>query len=70
MQAAPIQSVQVFGRKKTATAVCYCKAGTGLLKVRTTPCLILWTWLVSWGILPTLSPPKRIYHLIVEREIV
>ena len=28
-----IQSVQVFGRKKTATAVAYCKRGKGLIKV-------------------------------------
>lgn len=27
------QSVQVFGRKKTATAVAYCKKGRGLIKV-------------------------------------
>ena len=30
----PIQSVQVFGRKKSATAVAYCKRGKGLIKVR------------------------------------
>ena len=29
----PLQSVQVFGRKKTATAVAYCKRGKGLIKV-------------------------------------
>jgi len=29
----PVQSVQVFGRKKTATAVAYCKRGKGLIKV-------------------------------------
>jgi len=34
---APVQSVQVFGRKKTATAVCYCKAGKGLLKINGSP---------------------------------
>merc|ERR1711887_250108 len=28
-----IQSVQVFGRKKTATAVAHCKRGKGLIKV-------------------------------------
>ncbi|XP_077994269.1 small ribosomal subunit protein uS9 [Glandiceps talaboti] len=28
-----VQSVQVFGRKKTATAVAHCKRGNGLLKV-------------------------------------
>jgi len=32
-----IQSVQVFGRKKTATAVAYCKRGKGLLKVNGVP---------------------------------
>ncbi|VDN51586.1 unnamed protein product [Dracunculus medinensis] len=33
----PIQSVQVFGRKKTATAVAYCKKGRGLIKVNGRP---------------------------------
>jgi len=31
------QSVQVFGRKKTATAVSYCKAGSGLMKINGVP---------------------------------
>ncbi|EWC44421.1 40S ribosomal protein S16 [Drechslerella stenobrocha 248] len=31
------QSVQCFGKKKTATAVAYCKAGKGLLKVNGSP---------------------------------
>merc|ERR1719232_2568367 len=30
----PIQSVQVFGRKKTATAVAYCKRGKDLVEPR------------------------------------
>merc|ERR1711911_96031 len=33
----PVQSVQVFGRKKTATAVAYCKRGKGLIKVNGRP---------------------------------
>jgi len=33
----PIESVQVFGRKKTATAVAYCKRGHGLIKVNGRP---------------------------------
>merc|ERR1712073_244681 len=33
----PIQSVQTFGRKKTATAVAYCKRGKGLIKVNGRP---------------------------------
>ncbi|CAG0883372.1 unnamed protein product [Darwinula stevensoni] len=33
----PIQSVQVFGRKKNATAVAYCKRGHGLIKVNGKP---------------------------------
>merc|ERR1712076_95044 len=33
----PIQSVQVFGRKKTATAVAYCKRGKGLVRVNGKP---------------------------------
>ncbi|XP_068573339.1 small ribosomal subunit protein uS9 isoform X1 [Cebidichthys violaceus] len=33
----PLQSVQVFGRKKTATAVAYCKRGNGLIKVNGRP---------------------------------
>ncbi|XP_031572794.1 40S ribosomal protein S16-like [Actinia tenebrosa] len=31
------QSVQVFGRKKTATAVAFCKRGNGLIKVNGVP---------------------------------
>ncbi len=31
------QTVQVFGRKKTATAVAYCKRGHGLIKVNGRP---------------------------------
>merc|ERR1711946_91722 len=37
----PIQSVQVFGRKKTATAVAYCKRGHGLIKVNGRPLSII-----------------------------
>jgi len=33
----PAQSVQVFGRKKTATAVAHCKRGNGLIKVNGRP---------------------------------
>ncbi|VEN54953.1 unnamed protein product [Callosobruchus maculatus] len=33
----PIHSVQVFGRKKTATAVAYCKRGRGVLRVNGRP---------------------------------
>merc|ERR1712203_130884 len=33
----PIQSVQVFGRKKTATAVAYCKRGKGIVRVNGKP---------------------------------
>ena len=33
----PIQSVQTFGRKKTATAVAYCKRGKGLIRVNGKP---------------------------------
>lgn len=36
-----IQSVQVFGRKKTATAVAYCKNGRGLIKVNGCPIELL-----------------------------
>uniref|UniRef100_A0A7R9YFZ9 30S ribosomal protein S9, chloroplastic n=1 Tax=Pinguiococcus pyrenoidosus TaxID=172671 RepID=A0A7R9YFZ9_9STRA len=32
-----IKSVQVFGRKKTATAVAYCKEGRGLIKINGCP---------------------------------
>ena len=31
------QSVQTFGKKKTATAVAHCKAGSGLIKVNGQP---------------------------------
>merc|ERR1711862_504349 len=33
----PIQSVQVYGRKKTATSVAHCKRGVGLIKVNGRP---------------------------------
>merc|ERR1712200_78785 len=33
----PQEPVQVFGRKKTATAVAYCKRGKGLIKVNGRP---------------------------------
>merc|ERR1712090_88627 len=33
----PLQSVQVYGRKKTATAVAHCKRGNGLIKVNGRP---------------------------------
>ncbi|KAK0417363.1 hypothetical protein QR680_012965 [Steinernema hermaphroditum] len=36
-----IQPVQVFGRKKTATAVAYCKKGQGLIKVNGRPIELL-----------------------------
>ena len=36
-----IQSVQVFGRKKAATAVAYCKQGRGLIKVNGCPIELL-----------------------------
>merc|ERR1711881_538443 len=33
----PTQSVQTFGRKKTATAVAYCKRGQGVIRVNGKP---------------------------------
>ncbi|CAB4063891.1 RP-S16e [Lepeophtheirus salmonis] len=33
----PLQCVQTFGKKKTATAVAYCKRGKGLVKVNGRP---------------------------------
>ena len=33
----PVQSVQTFGRKKTATAVAYCKRGKGIVRVNGRP---------------------------------
>lgn len=35
--ASSAQSVQCFGKKKTATAVAHCKAGKGLIKVNGKP---------------------------------
>lgn len=32
-----VQSVQCFGKKKTATAVAHCKSGKGLIKVNGKP---------------------------------
>lgn len=37
----PVQSVQVFGRKKNAVAVAYIKAGRGLIKVNGKPIELL-----------------------------
>eukprot|EP00736_Rhodelphis_marinus_P008105 Rmarinus@m.12865 len=37
MVASQIESVQCFGRKKTAVAVAYCKAGRGLIKLNGSP---------------------------------
>merc|ERR1711890_26567 len=37
MSATPKQMVQVYGRKKTATAVAHCQAGQGLIKVNGKP---------------------------------
>merc|ERR1712179_613972 len=36
-QKGAIQAVQVFGRKKTATAVAHCKRGKGLIKINGRP---------------------------------
>ena len=36
-KASQVESVQTFGRKKTATAVAYCKRGRGLIKVNGCP---------------------------------
>lgn len=33
----PIKRVQVYGRKKTATALAVCKEGTGIIKVNGKP---------------------------------
>jgi len=38
---ATVNSVQVFGRKKTATAVAFCKTGRGLIKVNGCPIELL-----------------------------
>ncbi|MFS7970913.1 putative ribosomal protein S9 [Helianthus anomalus] len=41
MAAAPPNSVQCFGRKKTAVAVTHCKGGRGLIKVNGAPIELL-----------------------------
>mmetsp|Transcript_26226 Transcript_26226/g.60300 ORF Transcript_26226/g.60300 Transcript_26226/m.60300 type:complete len:146 (-) Transcript_26226:114-551(-) len=41
MTAPAAKSVQVFGRKKTATACAYCKEGRGLIKVNGQPIELL-----------------------------
>lgn len=33
----PVKRVQVYGRKKTATALAVCKEGTGIIKVNGRP---------------------------------
>nr|GMD02657.1 40S ribosomal protein S16 [Ipomoea batatas]GMD05110.1 40S ribosomal protein S16 [Ipomoea batatas]GMD07164.1 40S ribosomal protein S16 [Ipomoea batatas] len=37
MATAPVESVQCFGRKKTAVAVTHCKRGRGLIKINGVP---------------------------------
>lgn len=37
MSSTKAQAVQVYGRKKTATAVAHCRAGQGLIKVNGKP---------------------------------
>jgi small subunit ribosomal protein S16e len=37
MTSTTLQSVQTFGRKKTATAVAHCKSGNGLIKLNGQP---------------------------------
>merc|ERR1712224_821381 len=39
--ASVVPSVQVFGRKKTATAVAFCKRGNGMIKVNGAPLALL-----------------------------
>ena len=41
MEAEKKQSVQCFGRKKTSTAVAFCKKGTGMIKVNGCPISLL-----------------------------
>ena len=41
MEAGKIESVQTFGRKKTATAVAFVKKGTGMIKVNGSPINLL-----------------------------
>mmetsp|Transcript_26446 Transcript_26446/g.39258 ORF Transcript_26446/g.39258 Transcript_26446/m.39258 type:complete len:146 (+) Transcript_26446:2-439(+) len=41
MEASKVESVQTFGRKKTATAVAYCKKGSGMIKVNGSPISLL-----------------------------
>ncbi|CAL1277072.1 unnamed protein product [Larinioides sclopetarius] len=54
MEQAPkenVNSVQVFGRKKTATAVAYCKNGNGLLKVNGRPLELLEPQILKYKLL-------------------
>merc|ERR1712090_110261 len=50
----PIQSVQVFGRKKTATAVAYCKRGHGLIKVNGRPLALIEPRLLQYKLYETI----------------
>ncbi|KAI4107405.1 MAG: hypothetical protein L6R37_001636 [Teloschistes peruensis] len=57
------QSVQCFGKKKTATAVAHCKQGKGLIKVNGKPLSLVQPEILRFKVAlpspPPLAPPKN-----------
>ncbi|GAO17527.1 hypothetical protein UVI_02002960 [Ustilaginoidea virens] len=54
------QSVQCFGKKKTATAVAHCKAGKGLIKVNGRPLSLVQPEILRFK--PVLTPARKVYE--------
>ncbi|KAL1765564.1 40S ribosomal protein S16, partial [Sigmodon hispidus] len=59
----PLQSVQVFGPKKTATAVAHCKRGNGLIKVNGRPLEMIEPHMLQYKLLePSISKALVAYY--------
>ncbi|CAK0785305.1 40S ribosomal protein S16 [Coccomyxa viridis] len=60
-----IQSVQTFGRKKTAVAVAYVKAGSGLLKLNGSPLELVQPDTLRWKVMePVLLLGKHRFEAV------
>src|SRR6185437_15046401 len=60
-----VDSVQVFGRKKTSVAVAYCKRGRGLIKVNGQPVEFIQPELLRFKLLePMMVLGVQRFHLV------